>query len=108
MTVAYSGSGLSATVVFNIDTYQSFSKNLNLGCSISGSTNIAYSSNTIAFTVKPCTLIGKIPVINTYTYIFPLNPPTATAIETNLLVSDYFSGLSSTCYFNSCSFLDSS
>ena len=32
VTVAYSGVGPSATVVFKINTFSSFTKNLNLGC----------------------------------------------------------------------------
>jgi hypothetical protein len=50
VTVVYSGAGPSATVAFTITTSLSFTKNLNLGCKIS-STEIAYSINTIAFTV---------------------------------------------------------
>ena len=54
--VVYSGSGSTATVVFQIDTSSSFAtKNLNLRCVVSGSTTSVLSGNTIAFTVNPCT-----------------------------------------------------
>ena len=50
VTVIYTGSGSTATVVFKIVTSSSFlTKNLKLGCSFSGSTNVTYSSNSIAF-----------------------------------------------------------
>ena len=69
VTVDYTGTGSFATVVFKIVTSSSFSnKNLKLGCSFSGSTNIAYSSNSIAFTVYSCTFTGISPAIKTYTY----------------------------------------
>ena len=105
VTVSYSGSGSTATVLFKIDTASSFSsKSLYLGCSFSGSTNIAYSSYSIAFTVNPCTLTGISPVSNSYSYrsINPLGVQ-----ENNLPVSNYFTGLSSTCYLQSCEFKDS-
>jgi hypothetical protein len=63
VTVIYAGTGLTANVVFKIDTSSAFSsKSLYLGCYISGSTNIAYSFNSIAFKVNGCTLTGKSPV----------------------------------------------
>ncbi len=66
VTVAYSGSGPTATIFFNIQTSSSYTnKNLNLGCNIS-STEIAYSINEVAFTV----IQVKNPSPNSYTYTF--------------------------------------
>jgi len=74
VNVDYAGTGSAATVVFKIITSSSFSsKNLNLGCYISGSINITYSSNTISFAVNSCTLTGVSPASNYYTYIKKLD-----------------------------------
>ena len=55
ITVTYSGSGLTATVVFTIETSEVFiSKNLKLGCIISENSDTVFSSNSIQFTVNPC------------------------------------------------------
>ena len=71
VSVIYAGTGSTATVVFKITTSSSFSaKNLNLGCTISPTSSIVYSSNTIAFTVSPCTLTGINPSLNSYIYSY--------------------------------------
>jgi hypothetical protein len=64
VTVIYSGTGTTATVVFKIDTSTAFTKNLNLGCVISENSVTVYSSNTITFTVNACNPIGLNPSIN--------------------------------------------
>ncbi len=69
VTVAYSGSGTTATVVFTIDTSVAFTKNLNLGCVISENSATVYSSNTITFTVNACNPIGINPSLSFYSYI---------------------------------------
>ena len=70
VTIVYTGSGLTATLIFNIDTSSPFSnKYLKLGCQLPGTTTIVYSSNTLAFTVTPCILTGISPRSNSYTYI---------------------------------------
>ena len=61
ISVTYSGSGTTATVVFTINTSSAFAKNLKLGCVISENSVIVYSSNTIAFTVNACNPIGLNP-----------------------------------------------
>ena len=70
VSVLYSGTGSSATVVFSIHTSSIFAtKNLNLGCVISGTSTRVYSTNTIAFTVKS-DLTGINPSTNSYIYSF--------------------------------------
>ena len=64
VTVIYSGTGMTATVTFTIDTSTAFTKNLNLGCVISENSVTVYSSNTITFTVNACNPIGLNPSIN--------------------------------------------
>jgi hypothetical protein len=69
VAVSYSGIGSSATVVFNINTLSTFAtKNLYLGCLISGTSTTVYSTNTVAFTVIGCTLTGLNPTSNFYSY----------------------------------------
>ena len=63
---------------------------MNLGCLISGSSNIAYSRNKIAFKVNPCLLTGISPVSNSYIYFKVLN--IFSSQEANLPVSNYFTG----------------
>jgi len=68
VTVSYSGSGSTATVIFKISTSSPFAtKNLNLRCVISGTTTPVYSSNAIAFTVSPC-FTEVIPSARSYIY----------------------------------------
>ena len=101
----YTGSGSNTSNIFNIDTSSSFStKNLNLGCFLTGSTSIVICSNTIAFKVNPCILTGINQSLNSYSYIWVSS--VSYRQESNL-VSNYFTGLSSTWYFQSCSFKDS-
>ena len=54
----YSGTGSTATVVFSITTSSPLSKNLNIKCTISGTTTTISSTNSISFTVNSCTLTG--------------------------------------------------
>jgi hypothetical protein len=64
----YTGSGSTATVVFKINTsFVYITKNLNLGCVISGSTTTVYSSNTIAFTTF-CGWTSHIPSPSEYIF----------------------------------------
>ena len=69
VTVTYSGTGSTATAIFNIDTSLPFTANLNLGCNFLGSSNIALSTNTIAFIVNPCPLTGISAISNSYIYL---------------------------------------
>ena len=74
VSVTYSGSGSTATVIFKIGTSSSFAtKNLNLGCVISGTSTFVYSSNTIALTVNGCSYTNVVPSPSAYKFTLNQN-----------------------------------